>query len=58
MFKTMAIIHSLQGLSEVTIISENGCNNVVAEYQGKRYTAVFNVFVGRYYVDDIYGEII
>jgi len=57
MFKVMAMVHSLQGLAEVTILSENGCNNVVAEYNGKKYTAVFNGFVCRYYVDDIYGEI-
>ena len=44
MFQTKAMVHSLQALAEVTIISEDGPNNVVAEYQGKRCTAVFNVF--------------
>lgn len=57
MKKAMAMVHSLQGLAEVTIISENGCNNVVAEYNGKKCTAVYNGFVGRYYVDDVYGVI-
>jgi hypothetical protein len=57
MFKTMAMVHSLQSKAEVTILSEDGYNNVTAEYQGKKYTAVFNPFVGLYYVDDIYGEI-
>ena len=52
-----AMVCSLQGLADVTIISENGCNDVVAEYNGKRYTAVYNGFVGKYYVDDVYGEI-
>lgn len=63
MFKTDAIIHSLTkkqpnepyGIAE--IIHENGSNDVVAEYKGVRYTAVFNPFVCRYYVDDIYGEL-
>jgi len=52
-----AMIHSLGRTDEVTIVSENGCNNVIAEYKGKRYTAVFNGFSGLYYVDDVYGEI-
>jgi len=30
---------------------------MVAEYKGKRFTAIFNGFVGLYYVDDIYGEL-
>jgi hypothetical protein len=54
----MAMIHSLKSTAEVKIISENDCNNVVAEYQGKQYTAIYNGFVGLYYVDNIYGEIL
>jgi hypothetical protein len=38
-------------------ISENGNNNVVAKYEGKKYTAVNNPFSGLYYVDDVYGAI-
>lgn len=56
-FTVKAMVHSLNELTDVTIISENGCNNVVAEYNGKKYTAVYNGFVCRYYVDDIYGKI-
>lgn len=55
MFKTKAMIHSLKTQDEVTVLHENGNNDVVAEYKGKRYTAIFNPFVGSYYVDDIYG---
>jgi len=55
MFKTKAMINSLQARDEVTILHQNGSNDVVAEYKGKRYTAVYNLFVGLYYVDDIYG---
>lgn len=56
--KVNAHIHSLGGeMREVTIISHENNNNVVAEYNGHRYTAVFNVFVGAYYVDDKYGLI-
>ena len=57
MLKTQAIIHSLKAQDEATILHENGPNDVVAEYNGKRYTAIFNVFVGLYYVDDLYGEL-
>jgi len=46
-----------QVLREVTIVKENGYNDVVAEYRGSYYTAVFNPFVGCYFVDDKYGYI-
>ena len=52
-FKTKAMVHSLNDLDEVTIISEDGPNNVVAEYKGKD-TAIFNPFSGFYYVDDVW----
>ena len=55
MFKIKAQVHSLNARDEVTILHENGCNDVIAEYNGKRCTAVYNGFVGLYYVDDIYG---
>ncbi|MCL2619885.1 MAG: hypothetical protein FWD97_02980 [Defluviitaleaceae bacterium] len=56
-FKTQAMIHSLKSHDEVIILHENGVNDVVAEYKGIRYTAIFNGFVCSYYVDDIYGEL-
>lgn len=55
MFKTKAQVHSLQAREEVTILHEKGNNDVIAEYNGKRCTAIFNPFVGLFYVDDIYG---
>ena len=59
--KTIAVIHSLQGADTptdmVTIISHVDNNNVIAEYNGQRYTAIFNPFVCMYYVDDKYGKI-
>lgn len=57
MFKVKAMVHSLQALDEVTILSEKDCNNVIAEYKGVKCTAIFNPFSGYYYVDDIYGRI-
>lgn len=54
-FKTQAIVHTLQNKDEVTILHEKGSNDVIAEYNGKRCTAIFNIFSGFFYVDDIYG---
>ena len=63
-FKTMAYVHSLKDkkndrhvLGEALILEHKDNNNVIAEYNGVKCSAIFNVFVGRYYVDDIYGVI-
>ena len=55
MFPTKAMIHSLKKEDEVVILHEKGINDVIAEYKGKRYTAIYNPFTGLFYVDDIYG---
>ena len=55
MFKIKALVHSLKDRDEVTILHEKNNNDVIAEYKGKRCTAIFNPFVGLFYVDDIYG---
>jgi len=62
--KTKAYIHSLKDkrndvnvLDECEILSHEDNNNAVVLYNGKKCTAVFNVFVGAYYVDDVYGVI-
>lgn len=58
MRKIQARIHSLGGqFAEVTIINEKSDNDVIVEYRGVRCTAIYNPFVGCYYVDDIYGII-
>jgi len=60
----MAYIHSLKDkktdtnhLGEAEIIEYRDNNNVIALYNGVRCTAIFNVFTGAYFVDDIYGRI-
>jgi hypothetical protein len=58
MFKTKAMVHSLKAQDEVIILHENGSNDVIAEYKDRRCTAIFNPFVGLYYVDDIYGVLL
>lgn len=60
--KVEAYIHSLKDhinnrhvLGEVEIREKIGDNLYLAEYQSIRCTAIFNPFVGRYFVDDVYG---
>ena len=55
--KQSAMIHSLKEVREVEIVEKTGDNQYVAEYQGTHATAIFNPFVGLYYVDDIYGRL-
>ena len=55
---TLMHIHSLNGeMAGATIIKKVGENQYIAEYGGVKCTAIFNPFVGRYYVDDKYGVI-
>ena len=42
-------------LGEAEILERIGENLYLAEYNGVRCTAIFNLFVGRYFVDDVYG---
>ena len=60
--KVQAYIHSLKDmkhdrnvLGEAEIIRQIGDNLYLAEVNGVRCTAIFNPFVGRYLVDDLYG---
>ena len=61
--RVQAYIHSLKDKEhdrnvlggEAEIIRSIGDGLYLAEYNGVRCTAIFNVFTGRYYVDDVYG---
>lgn len=60
--KVEAYIHSLKdtqhdrhALGNAEIIKQIGDNLYLAEYKGVRCTAIYNPFVGRYFVDDVYG---
>lgn len=57
-----AYIHSLKDrennrhvLGKATIIRKIADNLYLAERNGILCTAIFNPFVGRYFVDDVYG---
>ena len=52
-----AMIKSLNNFDEVKVLAYKDNNSVVVKYKGKKYAAVFNPFVSRFYVDDVYGEI-
>lgn len=60
--KVKAYIHSLKDsehnrhvLGEAEIMKSIGDNLYLAEYNGVQCTAIFNPFVNRYFVDDVYG---
>ncbi len=60
--KVKAYIHSLKDkehdrhvLGDAEIIKCIGDNRYLAEVNGVRCTAIFNVFAGAYYVDNVYG---
>ena len=60
--KVKAYIHSLKDhehnrhvLGDAEIIRQIGDNLYLAEYNGVQCTAIFNFFIGAYYVDDVYG---
>lgn len=56
--KCLCHIHSLGGEKrEATILQKTGDNQYLAEYDGVRCTAIYNPFVGAYYVDDKYGVV-
>jgi len=57
-FKTQAHIHSRDGaLGEATILDKIGDNRYLAQVGDVKCSAIFNPFVGRYYVDDKYGVV-
>lgn len=57
MFETKAMVNSVQGLADVTILEKVGDNQYHAKYKNLICTAIFNPFVGLYYVDDVYGVV-
>ena len=57
-FKTIGRIHSLDGREdEITVLEKCGDNDYIVEYKGVKCHALFNFFVSRYYVNDIYGRV-
>ena len=56
-FKVNAMVHSINDIKEVEIIEKRGDNDYLAKVGDVVYTAIFNPFVGLYYVDDVYGVV-
>ena len=44
-------------MDAVKVLTAKSAMDIVVEYQGRKYTAVFNGFAQSLYVDDIYGLI-
>ena len=60
--KCQCYVHSLKkdgqnNLAEATIIKRLGDNDYLADYNGVKCHAIFNLFSGHHYVDDLYGVI-
>lgn len=57
-YKTAAHIHSLNGeLREITVLDKTEDNRYIVEYGGALCSAIFNIFVGEFYADDVFGII-
>lgn len=56
-FKVNAMVHSIKAIKEVEIIEKRGDNDYLAKVGDVICTAIFNPFVGLYYVDDVYGVV-
>ena len=54
-FKVNAMVHSINAVKEVEIIEKRGDNDYLAKVGDVVCTAIFNPFVGLYYVDDVYA---
>ena len=48
-------VHNRHVMDEAEIIKQIGDNQYLAEYNGVRCTAIFNIFTGAYFIDDVYG---
>ncbi len=55
LYQVQAMVHSKKDTDTVTILEYTDNNHVLAEYNGTKCTAIFNPFVGLFYVDDVYG---
>ena len=58
MYTVKAMVHSKQSVEDITVLEKTGDNKyTVLTKDGTKCTAIFNVFTGLYYADDIYGVI-
>lgn len=57
MTKVKAMVHSKKTTEEVTLLKRRPQDYVVMTKDGVKCTAIFNVFTGLYYADDLYGVI-
>lgn len=56
--KVQAMVHSTETVQEVDLLEKTGDNTyIVKTSQGVLCTAIFNIFRGLYYADDLYGVV-
>ena len=56
--KVKAMVHSRRAVEEVELAEEtDNNNNIVITKDGVKCRAIYNVFNGLFYADDIYGVI-
>ena len=56
--KTTAYIHSLGGKEgAITVLEKCGDNDYIVEFNGVKCHAIFNIFTGSYYADDVYRKV-
>lgn len=57
-YKVKAHINSLNGATaEITVLDKVGDNDYLVDYKGVKCHAIFNWFVCKYYVDDVYRRV-
>ena len=56
-FKAEGMVHSIGKGKEIEVLEKRGDNDYLAKVDDVVRTAIFNPFVGLYYVDDVYGVV-
>lgn len=57
-YKSQAMVHSKQSIEDITVLEKVGDNQyIVLTKDGIKCTAIFNMFSGLYYADDLYGKV-
>ena len=57
-YKVKAHINSLNGgMAEISVLDKVNDNDYIVDYKGVKCHAIFNWFVCKYYVDDVYGTV-
>lgn len=53
----IAMVHSKNSREEVELLEKRKDDYIVRTKDGVKCTAIFNIFNGLYYADDLYGKV-